>query len=72
MHGIEAANLTDSISHRDILQRGSNGEVLQLVEDKIQLITALGIVYPDEGLTERLPLEIVRQVLSLCTDGAEA
>jgi DNA phosphorothioation-dependent restriction protein DptG len=72
MHGIEAAYLTDSISHRGILQRGSNGEVLQLVEDKIQLVTALGIIDPDEGLTERLPLEIVRQALSLCTDGAEA
>ena len=59
VHGIESANLADSISDRYILQMGGNGKILQFIEDKVKFIMILSVVNPDQGLTERCVLEVV-------------
>ena len=59
MHGIESANLTDGISGRYILQTGSDGKILQFIEDKVEFIMILSVINPDQGLAERYVLEVV-------------
>ena len=60
MHGVESANLAHGISHRDILQMGGDGEILQFIEDEVEFIILLGMIDPDQGFAERYILEVVR------------
>ena len=59
VHGIKSAHLPHGVAHRYILQPSRYGKVLQLVEDKVQLIVLLRIVNPYQRLAQRCVLKVV-------------